>query len=97
MATARSTVAIAGGVLFSNSVEACPFSGKGKGLTSETPLISPNSWLSKKFPGKSDFPISGIAAGTLGLAGLGAFVATRYITRKAEANVDASDEFIEVL
>ncbi|MDJ0518479.1 MAG: hypothetical protein QNJ74_20220 [Trichodesmium sp. MO_231.B1] len=96
MATALSTVAIAGGVLFANSVEACPFSGKGKSLTSETPLISLDSWLSKKFPGKSDFAIAGIAAGTLGLTGLGAFFATRYITRKAEANVDASDESMEV-
>lgn len=96
MATALSTVAIAGGVLFANSVEACPFSGKGKSLTSETPLISLNSWLSKKFPGKSDFAIAGIAVGTLGLTGLGAFFATRYITRKAEANINAADEFMEV-
>ncbi|NES06390.1 MAG: hypothetical protein F6K22_28390 [Okeania sp. SIO2F4] len=98
MATALSTVAIAGGVLFANSVEACPFSGKGKSFTSaEKPLISLDSWLSKKFPGKSsDFAIAGIAAGTLGLTGLGAFFATRYISRKAEANVDASDESMEV-
>lgn len=96
VATALSAVAIAGGVVFANSVEACPFSGKGKSLTSEKPLISQDSWLSKKFPGKSDFAIAGIAAGTLGLTGLGAFFATRYISRKAEANVDASDEFMEV-
>ncbi|OZH51467.1 hypothetical protein AFK68_30895 [Hydrocoleum sp. CS-953] len=97
VATALSTVAIAGGVLFANSVEACIFSGKGKSLTStEKPLISQDSWLSKKFPGKSDFAIGGIAAGTLGLTGLGAFFATRYISRKAEANVDAGDESMEV-
>lgn|GEM_PF-6886542 len=93
---ALSTVAIAGSMLFANSVEACPFSSKGKGLTSGTSLISPNSWLSNKFPGKSDFAIAGIAAGTLGLTGLGAFFATRYVTRKAEANIDASDEPKEV-
>ncbi|MGD1700477.1 hypothetical protein ACP6PM_11440 [Dapis sp. BLCC M229] len=97
MATAFSTVAIASGVLFANSVEACPFSGKGKSSTSsEKSLMSLDSWLSKKFPGKSDFAIAGIAAGTLGLTGLGAFFATRYISRKAEANVDASDESMEV-
>lgn len=96
MATALSTVAIAGGILFANSVEACPFSGKGKGFTQKEPLTSPDSWLSKKFPGKSDFTIAGIAAGTLGLTGLGAFFATRYITGKAEANVDASYESMEV-
>ena len=97
VATALSTVAIAGGVVFANSVEACPFSGKGKSFTStEKPLISLDSWLNKKFPGKSDFAIAGIAAGTLGLTGLGAFFATRYISRKAEANVDASDEPMEV-
>ncbi len=97
VATALSTVAIASGVVFANSVEACPFSGKGKSFTStEKPLISQDSWLSKKFPGKSDFTIAGIAAGTLGLAGLGAFFATRYITGKVAANVDASDESLEV-
>ncbi|NEQ40455.1 MAG: hypothetical protein F6K40_31185 [Okeania sp. SIO3I5] len=101
VATALSTVAIAGGVLFTNSVEACPFSskgfgGKGKGFTPNTSLNSPDSWFSKKFPGKSDFAIAGIAAGTLGLTGLGAFFATRYITGKAEANVDASDESLDL-
>ena len=96
MAAALSTVAIAGSILCANSVEACPFSSKGKGLTSETSLISPNSWLSKKFPGKSDFAIAGIAASVLGITGLGAFFANRYVIRKAEANIDASDElFLE--
>ena len=96
VATALSTVAIAGGVLFANSVEACLFSSKGKDFTPNTSLNSPDSWFSKKFPGKSDFAIAGIAAGTLGLTGLGAFFATRYITGKAEANVDATDESMEV-
>ena len=96
MVGALSTVAIAGSILCANSVKACPFSSKGKGLTSETSLISSNSWLSNKFPGKSDFAIAGIAAGTLGLTGLGAFFATRYVTRKAEANIDANDEPKEV-
>ncbi|NEO52789.1 MAG: hypothetical protein F6K54_06680 [Okeania sp. SIO3B5] len=96
MASVLSTVAIAGGVLFSSTAEACIFSNKGKSLTSETPLAPLSSWLSKNFPGKSDFAIAGIATGTVGLMGLGAFSASRYIARKAEADVDAGNEFMEV-
>ena len=96
MATALSTVAIASSILCANFAEACPFSSKGQALTSEASLISPNSWLSKKFPGKSDFAIAGIAASALCLTGLGAFFANHYVTRKAEANIDASDESKEV-
>ncbi|NES67072.1 MAG: hypothetical protein F6K24_18375 [Okeania sp. SIO2D1] len=96
MAGVLSTVAIAGGVLFSNPVEACIFSNKGKDSISKTSLVSLNSWLSKNFPGKSDFTIAGIAAGTVGLMGLGAFSASRYIARKAEADVDAVNDFMEV-
>ncbi|ABG49797.1 hypothetical protein Tery_0322 [Trichodesmium erythraeum IMS101] len=95
VATALSTVAIAGSVLCANSVEACLLK-KIHGSTSEKSLISPNSWLSKKLPNRSDFAIAGIAAASLGLTGLGAFFTTRYITRKAEANIDASDESKEV-
>ncbi|MDY7007119.1 MAG: hypothetical protein SWX82_25110 [Cyanobacteriota bacterium] len=96
MASVLSTVAIAGGVLFSNTAEACIFSNKGQDSISKTSLVSLNSWLSKNFPGKSDFAIAGIAAGTVGLMGLGAFSASRYIARKAEAEVDAGNELMEV-
>ena len=97
MATALSTVAIASGVLFSNSVEACPFSNKGQGFTSKTSLISLNSWLSKNFPSKSDFAIAGTATGAVGLMGLSAFFAARYLNRKAEAKINSSNESMELL
>lgn len=96
LASVLSTVAIAGGVLVSNSAEACPFSGKDKSFKSESSLISLNSWLSKTFSHKSNLTIAGIATGTLGLTGLGAFYASRRLTRKAEANIDAANESMEV-
>lgn len=96
MATVLSTAAIAGGVVFSNSAEACPFSGKYKNSESGNPLISLNTWLSKTLPRKSNFTIAGIAVGTTGLMGLGAFYASRRLTRKAEYHIDAGSESMEV-
>ncbi|MGB3510457.1 MAG: hypothetical protein WBA93_14720 [Microcoleaceae cyanobacterium] len=96
MATVLSTVAIAGGVVFSSSAEACIFSGKYKNSESGNSLISLNSWLTKILPGKSNLVIGGVA-GTLGLTGLGALYASRRLARKAEANVDATNESMEVL
>ncbi|MGK7922175.1 MAG: hypothetical protein AB4080_19430 [Trichodesmium sp.] len=96
MASALSTVAIAGGVLFANSVEACIFSNKSQDLTSKTSLISLNSWLSKNFPNKSDFAIAGTATGAVGLMGLSAFFAARYLNRKVEANTNSSNDSLEL-
>ncbi|MDJ0555942.1 MAG: hypothetical protein QNJ68_16175 [Microcoleaceae cyanobacterium MO_207.B10] len=95
LASVLSTVAIAGGVVFSNSAEACPFSGKYKSSQSGNSLISLNSWLSKTFPGKSNLTIAGIAAGSIGLMGLGAFYANRSLTRRSQTTFDAVNESME--
>ena len=97
MTTALSGAIITAGVLFSSSAEACPFSGKYKNFQSGNSLISLNSWLSKTLPSKSHLTIAGIAAGTVGLMGLGGFYASRRLTRKVETNVDATNDSMEIL